>query len=586
MYEGFLELDGTEIVNSERARSYGLTADCPMTWFTGDRCTTLAAATFEPGGGYDYSSITDAPWYDALNDDLSQRFYGVFGLAFTSVMDSTRSAQVTQRLGGGGKIGRVRKGTKRLMVRALLAGRGRDAIDYGQAWLSAVLDNVRCVDNDCEPASLRFFAACPPERGNDVTYTDWATTATNAYVNPSFEANVGIPSGAERSSAWAASGEYSLHVLPPSDGSWNPTLTIVTLTNQTVIITPRYSNQTIQLADGASVATTAGVPVRLSGTGPVVLSQGWWDDLAVTEADYAGGYFDGGSEAGELVQYAWTGAANGSTSIRQERSRIETPWDDPRYLEQVQRAERWMHRTKAVSGPYLVEEMESRGVNAYIVEFVLESERSGIYGSMRRLPSQVMTPTVVDDIPVNLIPYPSVEISGGTVEVARNYALNPSAETDVSGWSQVADGTGITTGVVVSRSTAIASVGVASVRTQYTAPSAVANPASWMGCQQEVAIPDATRRYSINGWSTAQVQSGTATLGLIQITAYWRAAGSTLRTDVIGTMPAAGGALSLANILPPPGATSVIVRFQVFIPSFASGAVVNLYTDALAVTNP
>jgi hypothetical protein len=172
--------------------------------------------------------------------------------------------------------------------------------------------------------------------------------------------------------------------------------------------------------------------------------------------------------------------------------------------------------------------------------------------------------------------------------VATNYSTNPSVETDTTGWATAQDGTAITSGVVGSRSTAIAAVGSASFLATFTAPGA--GSAGWFAGQQQVTLPHAVlagERYSINLWALANIQTGSPVLAsTIEIDALWYTGASLTRTDTLGTVATAGGNVSSPSVAPPVGATSVIVRAKLALTSWASGNVVRLYSDALAVTVP
>ena len=93
-------------------------------------------------------------------------------------------------------------------------------------------------------------------------------------------------------------------------------------------------------------------------------------------------------------------------------------------------------------------------------------------------------------------------------------------------------------------------------------------------------------RVSINIWASASVQSGTATLGGIFIDAVWFSTTDYLAESVIGTLSSGGGAVSVKSLQPPPGAVKVRVRARLALPSWAAGANIRLYADALAVTVP
>lgn len=187
-YEGFLRIGGVEVVNTERARGYTLTTDCPERWISHEsRCDTLREALGD--GMYDYANIQDAPWYDPSLADMSGRFYGVVGLDISGVTDSTRAASRTEGVNNGGVIGRTRKAMRGLRVRATIMGRGRDALDYGSQWLSSVFDGNCSQHGDaCSTTDAEFLADCPPERGTVQDFTPWVLDATNNFANPSMEA--------------------------------------------------------------------------------------------------------------------------------------------------------------------------------------------------------------------------------------------------------------------------------------------------------------------------------------------------------------------------------------------------------------
>ncbi|QGZ16724.1 minor tail protein [Microbacterium phage Dewdrop] len=187
-YEGYLAFGGNEVVNNERARGYAESADCPMFWLKGARCFGLAPAIGD--STYDYSNIINAPWYDSTVDEISRRFFGVFATEIEGVEDSTRTAKFTEGIDDGGVIGRARRATREVKVKALLLGRGQDAVEYGQSWLSSVLDPDACgqLSVDCGTAEMSVFSTCPPERREVEGYSEWVEQERNLLTGPSFEA--------------------------------------------------------------------------------------------------------------------------------------------------------------------------------------------------------------------------------------------------------------------------------------------------------------------------------------------------------------------------------------------------------------
>lgn len=430
-FEGFLRLGGVEIVNNERARGIASTATCPMHWLKGPRCDTLRDALGD--SAYTAANTPDAPWYDLSMPDLTSRFFGVFALSVSGLNDSTRSAPVIESIDDGAVIGRTRKGSRQVRIRAILLAQGRDALDYGIAWLNAALDPDSCGQHGmgCGTTDLEFFTDCPPPR-----------------------------------------------ILAESDES---------------------------------------------------------------------------------------------------------------YFARVEPYRRFLHNVSATSGPYERDLYNVGGFWGQVMEWTLTAGRPWVYSATRPVDLPVTPTVVIQDTPYNLVPYPSAELSGGAaLDVAVNYSTNPSLETNATGWTAVADGAGITSGMLTSgRVTGeLAAVGVASFRTVFTATGASPGGGGWFGCQQEVAIPSAGLRYSLNLWSAEVIASGVPVQGDLEFVAYWRAGGVTLRTDVLGTVPVNGGALSVKSIAPPATATSVIIRAIARVTSWANGNVIRLYTDALAVTVP
>lgn len=449
IYEGYLSFGGNEIVNN--ARTYGISHSarpCPMHWLKGDVCGTQNAALFE-AAPYTYDAIETAPWYDP---DMPQSadFYGFFAYSITEAMDSTRIVSRTERVGNGTVNGRTRKSGKTMRVKGLLMGRGRLAIEYGQAWLSAAVDPGACGQHgtECGLTDLQWFADCPPDRGN-------------------------------------------IMIPPPPESPDDP---------------PSWRPQT-----------------------------------------------------------------------------------DEEYQATVDGYVRYMHDVSTLSGPIILNTLQAGDFYAYEVEMVFGAERPWVFGKARDIELPPTTPLVIQDIPYNLFPAPSAELAAGTVVTARNLSPNPSVETNATGWTTVADGTAILgANVAGARSTALASVGAASYRALFTAPSAAAAPVgAWFGAQQEVPITDPLERHSINIWAALVPLAGASAPTGIDIQAYWRSAANvTLRTDSLGVIPTAGGFISVSSILPPPGAASVIVRSRGLLASWANGATVQLFTDALAVTVP
>lgn len=186
VYEGYLSFGGNEIVNSPRAYGLQLTAPCDSGWLRDPGCESLQEILGDTI--YTHDNIASAPWYDPSFPE-SARFYGVYGLGFYGLKDSTRQVQVTEGLASGGVVGSSRKGVLPLRVRASLLAEGDDAMEYGRSWLEAALSPGACGQHgeECGTADVQFFSACPPGRAIVKGFSDWREYARNYMQTPSFE---------------------------------------------------------------------------------------------------------------------------------------------------------------------------------------------------------------------------------------------------------------------------------------------------------------------------------------------------------------------------------------------------------------
>lgn len=158
-WDGYATFAGVEIYNRARTQRYmkdaapGVLHDCDCD------CGDL----HEVVGDRPYSNpaLDDAPWYDP---DVagSTEFFGLLPLSVTGLDDSTRTATVTEFLGPGGAVSGRRKATREVRVRGLLLASTDRGVQYGQDWLSSVLEGA-CAS--CDGDTFCFFASCPdPDR--------------------------------------------------------------------------------------------------------------------------------------------------------------------------------------------------------------------------------------------------------------------------------------------------------------------------------------------------------------------------------------------------------------------------------------
>ncbi len=185
-YDGWLKFGGTEIANNPRAFGYARTAGCAG-WLVYSGCDTLEDALGDLA--YVYSNVTEAPWYDSANPEVSSRFYGVYITDLSGIEDSTRQVQTVESAGSGGLVGHTRRAMKRARVRATLLARGDDAMEYGRAWLDRVLSETACGQHGarCGTTDLEFLASCPPVRECHPGFSPWVDVVRNRMENPSME---------------------------------------------------------------------------------------------------------------------------------------------------------------------------------------------------------------------------------------------------------------------------------------------------------------------------------------------------------------------------------------------------------------
>lgn len=624
-YEGWLSFGGNEIINNPRAIGMQQTADCPVFWLKNDWCLNLAPALDHTD--YRAQSILQQPWYDPANHDVSSRFYGAYAIDVDGLPDADRRQQMTEGIQDGVTLGSARRGPKRVRVKAILIGKGKDAIDYGRSWLDAALSPSVCAQHGtrCGVTDLEFFADCPPSMSDFVTQVETTPVlnSTNRATSPSFESGSG---------GWIPD-----HGLPsatqsyPSDGGFSGTRyfrTTFTANDNTIEGGHRIDDSTFVIGNTYTYSVYVRVSVaqrlrpEISAVGGSVLEYGtaidipantWtrlsmaltvptgttqvrfsyravsggfghqWqigetldlDAAMITETAELTPYFDGSTPSDDNYVYAWTGAVNNSSSTRSLRQYIETP-DLVAYQKAVDGLRRYLHSAAVTSGPFTVERMQSGPFEGHVVEFTITSERAFVYGvtGVVDLPSSLST--VVQDIPYNLLTHPSAELGSGSVVTARNLSANPSVETDASGWSAssaTVSGTSPAAYFTSGRSTSLFAVGTAAMRGRIlgNGSTEVSSSTARVLIQQDVSLSGlaTNTRVSLNVWAAAIIAAGASGSNIDEMTAYveWRNAGL-LSTTQLGTAASneyGGRPFMLDSQTIPAGATiaRVIVEFEV-----------------------
>jgi hypothetical protein len=646
MFQGYLAMGGTELINNERSRGYVQTTGCPLWWFKGPACDTLADylgvdPDHQEGASFTADQITTAPWFDPAQPELSTRFYGAFAITFKGFLDSTRTAQVTENVTDGGRIGLTRRNTRSVTVQALLTADGQDALDYGVAWLSAALDPGSCGQHGdtCGTSDLTFLADCPPPRQDISTPGPWTLAQSNWAVGSG--AATTLPPG------WSASlpDDKTIRLTasaPASDPEDIATVNLnsveapsaetalpVSFTEEVFVGLRWRSNSTRQAqvtytwytageVSGTDIVTLTGVPdgdgwisrydglpvpegadgLTLAGTGAGSYAAGDWvelTDLLVTKQAPVDGFFDGDTvpENPDTQEYAWDGDPNASTSRYETRQYVSSPEDWDTYEQRTTEGYlRYLHDCACVSGPLVTDELQGPGQwCGLMVEFTVVSERPWVFQATRTPVLPSTSSTVVQDVPYNLVPYPSAEIRSDTqAVVATNYITNPSIEVNATGWaSSVVDQSGSAAAMVTSgQSTDTAIVGTHSFRVRLLGTASGVTNFYGSGPTITLASLPGGARPNLNLWVANLLTAGGIGSGRVEAQAVWRDSGGTvIRTDTLGVVPTnSSSPFTARSQVPPAGAASVQLRAAALNVSYASGTDFKIYADAAAVTVP
>lgn len=587
MLDGFLSVGGREVVNSARSYGYASTSDCPALWLVNPECESLADALAEPG--YSFDNVDQAPWFDPDRPDVSRRFLGVYGIMLDGSRDSTRTAEMTELAGSGGRIGGRRHASRQVRVQAWLTAAGRDALEYGMGWLAAAVSADSCGlhNSMCGVTDVSFFTDCPPsyadsfgvpadrvfvqsspppmmDRMDEVLWVD--TSAARRVVKQwRGQGSPGVDTSSIVMDGFVVVNTY-IGVQPVVVPAGGVTLTVV----GSVVAAASTAGLTATMGGVVWTASVDGDTYRASAAGSVVLSEGTWSLVTLTDTPYEGDAFDGDTPG------AWWGAG-GWTVV-----------DDTKYNQAITDRQRYIHDTDCISGPFTVMERESSdGIHiGRLVEFTLGAEDAYVYAAPREVGLLPSLPSVVQDTLYNLLPTPSMELTdGSSIVVSTNYSLNPSVETNATGWTAFT--IGITPVATGARSTELAAAGVASFKSSVVATNSGTDGQVFAYQEVSLAGVPSSARVSIGMWATLVRVAGTAVLGTIDMGIEWcDSGGALILYTPIGSEPATGGPLSLTSLRPPAGAVMARVIASGNVTSWSVGASLALYADALSVTVP
>lgn len=269
-----------------------------------------------------------------------------------------------------------------------------------------------------------------------------------------------------------------------------------------------------------------------------------------------------------------------------------SPWSDEQYDEILDPLWRRIHGATTISGPLVLNHFHNERYHAYEVEFTIAATTPYVFNLSKSIELTPTAPSVVQDTPFNLTPYPSAELSSGTFVVATNYALNPSVETNATGWNGNAGAISgpVPTVITTARTTAISANGVASFQVRLNAAAATAtNAVGYLQAYQDVTVSGfaAGTRLSFTEWGAVQSLNANATVNNLRLRIQWYNASNVMvGTETVIDAGSFNGVALPAKSLPIP-ATATYVRVVLITEiTWSTGADVSLYADALAVTVP
>lgn len=163
VYTGWLELDGVEIINNQRAVTHAANLGIPLTDCAD--CPNLSVAAGNIGGYHlPDTAGNEAPWWDAAAPE-SARFAGVVGLEIGGLDKGVGSRSIEPTMPAGGVFGPFFERHRQIPVRVLLAADGDDALAYGFAWFASAVRGE--IPPGCTGGTACVFAVCPTGDGSE-----------------------------------------------------------------------------------------------------------------------------------------------------------------------------------------------------------------------------------------------------------------------------------------------------------------------------------------------------------------------------------------------------------------------------------
>lgn len=187
MFDGYLEVNGTEVINTARTKAY-VDALLPG---VAVKCSEPLVRVALHHNTYDTPRNDLAPWYNPLRP-ASSRFYGFFTTKMQGASDSSQTISTEELISDGAVhvSPRYEALEIRYVVHALASD--EEALEDGIAWLRDVLANDGCREGiGCVGREVRMFTAAPK-------------TSSEAQIRERFFYDVELQEGPKRTQEYSS----------------------------------------------------------------------------------------------------------------------------------------------------------------------------------------------------------------------------------------------------------------------------------------------------------------------------------------------------------------------------------------------
>ena len=582
--------------------------------------------------------IEDAPWYSESSGyrypaGPSRKFLGVYGLSVSALSDSTREVGVTEGILSGGVLGRERLAVPRFRFRVMLTAVDMEGLEYGKSWLSKAMAEQSCSMHgpSCGSSDLTFFVMCPPafdEEGNADAYEEKIDSLTRVFHDVKcVEGPVTTDTFQRGQNSWGMIVEFTIAAgVPTMFGVASPLLEIP-LDGETIVQDRPFNYipyPSAELPDLISHSTNPCLAVDTTGWGNSISAVSGSSPAALWTAARSTALTTGGCVAS--YRGILQGVKTGSNIDGVARAVLYHDID----MTAVATDEAVDVSASARFGPYSGEAADAHQMTATAQWYNASNVAVGTAVQMGTVGSEpalstwqnfiatTMKPATATRVRINVtyeflwnsgpgfgvpttmpVYMTAANAQSGYIQTGMNYSINPSLETNATGWTPAVAGVlgsdptpFFTSGRVTGE---LAASGTASLRLRILGNGTVASGRAQLSAAHivDISARPAGAAVSVTLWVGTSIPAGASVTSMksIQVSIMWyTAADGFISAQTIGTTTTdfIGRAFSASSLVPPANAAKV--RMHVLAEAtWASGATnsdLRVYVDAAAVTVP